>query len=463
MAANGSNNVANLKTKRGESLLSNATSKMPVSADWILMKMAGMNPNTQVLTSDKKKSLIKCAASYGGAFIGLILSAIIIYIASTDDKALTDGFFKYMILIILPIIIACGLVLPIFGQRISMKTLAMNGFMAAVLIFALYNYQQTKNPASVLFMRYAIYGLGFLSVIVGLAIAFKIFYRYIHGTQGWVAVVFQILFYLPCLVLDLIEYIKTEIGATPSTVFVLLVIEVVLIALFFVIPPAYRMVYSAVMPAPKDNLILKEPVYLNTETVLADNALLSTATNKNEPTLSTFSYRANYTVSFWAFLNNSNDVNENPILCLGQKDELGGKPLLTYSAAKGNYRMYLTNQLDAANPAPQFEIQLPLQKWNCFVFSYDGTNVHIFVNGDLVKTFKFTDDTRPTYSVGDSILTGMNPGSVIKNAPGNQYTNTVGALGSICHVRYYTSAITQREIITEYNQYMYSNPPVPLM
>jgi hypothetical protein len=465
MAANGTNNAANLKNKgAAETLLSKATGKLPVSvdsADWILKKMAGMRP-TDVLTSEKRKSLLRCALSYGGAFVGLILSAITIYIASTDDKALTDGFFKYMILIILPIIIGSALVLPIFQQRFNMKMLVMNGFIGLVFVMAMYTYQQTKNPASVKFMRYTIYGLAFLSVIVGMAIAFKIFYRYIHSTHGWVSVVFQILFYLPCLVLEFIEFIKAEIGVAPNTVFVLLVIEAVLITSFFVIPPAYNWVYSAVMPKPNDNLILKDPIFLNTEAILADNKMLSTTPNKDDVGLSTFSYRANYTVSFWAYLNHNNDPNENPILCLGQKDEMGGKPLVSYSVAKGNYRMYLTNQLAVDGPSPQFEMHLPLQKWNYFVFSYDEDQVHIFVNGDLVKTYKFDETTRPSYSEGDSIIAGMNPGAKIRNAPGGQSATTYGASGSICHVRYYTSPITQREVVSEYNLYMYSNPPVPV-
>jgi hypothetical protein len=430
------------------------------TADWILMKMAGMKP-TDVLTIEKRKSLMKCAMSYAGAFIGLILSSITIYIASTDDKALTEGFFKYMFLIIVPIIVGCALILPIFNQRISMKTLLTNGFILFVFILAMYNYQQTKNPASVKFMRYATYGIAFLSVIVGLAIGFRVFYRYINSSQGLVAVVFQILFYIPCLLLELIEYIKYEIGIAPKTVSVLFAIEAVLITLYFVIEPLYNWVYSKVMPKPSDNLIMKDPMFLNIESTIANSTLLSTNTTKDDNGLSTFSYRANYTVSFWANLNHTKDTNENPILCLGQKDELGGKPLITYSGGKGNYRMYLTNQLEADIPQPQLEMHLPLQKWNHFVFSYDGNNVHIFINGDLVKTYKFDNINRPTYSIGDTIITGMTPGNPIRNAPSNQLPNTLGASGSICHVRYHTRPITQREVITEYNMYMYSNPPVP--
>ena len=459
MAANGN---ANKKETRIDQILSKIPDKLPVpseSTDWILLKLAGMKP-TDVLTAEKRKTLINCVISSTGAFIALIVSSIVIYIASTDDKALTEGFFKYAVFIVVPIVIGAALVLPIFTQKFNVKTLAMNGFIACVFFFALYQYQQNKTPESVIFVRYAVYGLTVFAIIVALAIAYRVYYRYIHNTQGWIGVINQISFYLPCLLIEFIEYIKSEIGITPNTVLVLLGIEVLVFGLVFALPELYKVVSRAATSKPTSHVILAEPVFLNTETKLTDYKLLSLdVTGETDPFSPDYKYRRQYTVSFWCYLNNNHSSrNYHPVLRLGRSDEVGGKPLITYSNMNGKYRIYLTNQSDQH----QYEVQLPTQKWNYFVITYDGNRVDLFTNGNLVKTFKLNDGsiTRPDYSVADTITAGINPDSA--NLPSMYQTSPpVGASGAICNVAYHTRPLTQREIITEYNQYMYQNPPTP--
>jgi len=443
-------------------ILDNIPKKIPTAAessDWLLKKMAGLKP-TDILTPDKKSSLIRCAMAYGGAFIALIITSITIYIASTDDKVLTEGFFKYMVLIILPIIIACYLVLPIFDQRLNTKTLAMNGFIALVLAGSLYTYYNTKNPASVLFVRYAIYGIAFLSVIVGMALAFKVFYRYIVNARGWFGIFFQMLFFLPCLLVEAIEYIMADFRSAPSTITVLVILEMLLIGIIFIYPNI-KALYSYFFPSKTDSsVILSDPVYFNKETTLADYKLFAMEDAVANPFLEKYTYRREYTISFWAYLNNNNDMEPKPIFRMGNKNEKGGKPLIMYTSG-GTYDMYLSNEDESGNKIPTYTTNLPGQKWNYFVFSYDSNRVDVFINGNLEKTVKFENAQQPKYGPSDVIVSGLAPSGY---SVGWTYDSTYekqGASGAICHVSYHKKLLTQREIITEYNKYMYKNPPTP--
>ncbi len=422
--------------------------KQAASADWFLKKMAGMK-STEVLTPEKKAELMSCSLKYVGAFACLIVVAITIYVASTDDKALTAGYYKYMVFIVIPIVVSAYLVLPIFNQRVNGTTLAMNGFMFVVFAVSVYFFYQTQNPASVLFIKNTMYLVGFLSVIVGLALAYKFLIRYIYNARGWTGFFLQILFLIPCLLLEFIEYIKGQLQITPNTVYILLAIEAAILFFYVALPKLLRR-----MPKREHSgVLLADPVYLNTATELADYKMLALENVKDSPYVTNYTYRRNYSVSFWAYLNPSASVS--PIFKLGNNNESGGKPLVVYNGQSAKYTIYCSNN-DTENT--NYSVILPVQKWNYFVITYNENNVDLFVNGDLVKTIVLENVANPAYSAADTIQAGHAANRGIR---GIDYTeHSGGASGAICNVRYYKNPISQFDVIKEYNLLMFKNPPV---
>jgi hypothetical protein len=398
---------------------------------------------TSPLSSIPKSNASDCAMKYAGAFGWLIVSAIAIYTASTDDKALTDGFFKYMAIIILPIVVGSFLILPIFKQRANTLTLAMNAVMGIVLLFSVYMFYQTKDPASVVFVKYGVYLVGVLFVVVILAILYKIAIRYIYNSRGWFSVFFQIVFFIPCLLLEWIEHVKYELGVAPNTVFILIAIEVLIVLFYIGLPKIVRWSSTG-----KTNVILNEPVFLNQKTQITDSKILSLG-DTNETAFIEKEYRKNYSISFWAYLNTNSNVPIT-IFRVGNENERQGKPLVSYS--NGKCQFYFTN---IGNPSP-FEIAIPIQKWNYVVMSYNGNKVDLFINGNLEKTVQIE---LPSYSEGDVIEVGQNGSQ--RGVLGYEYTtNTGNVSGSICNVRYHKTPMTQYQIIAEYNLLMFTNPPI---
>ena len=424
--------------------------------EWILKKMAGMS-SKEVLTAAKQNELTTCAWNYLWAFIALIVVAVTGYIASTDDKALTDSFFTYMICMVLPILVAVYLALPIFKSKVSGGVLTVNIFIFVIMVLAITLFYKNKDPASMEIVKYAIYVGAFFSVIIGLALAYKLFGRFAYNSRGWYGVILQIILFLPCLLLDFIEYVKQELRVAPSTVYVLIAIECILLLVLYVLPKLMKPRYSK-----STTTILKEPVFLNERQQIADYKVLALDDVVANPFLQEVRFRTNYSISFWAYLNPKGTVSM-PILRLGDQSDPGGKPVVSY--ANGKYTFQFTNQKSSNQKSsnnesiPSHEVVLPSQKWNFFVITYNDHTVDLFVNGNLEKTY---DIELPTYGPGDVIEVGYTPSRAASDMMGIDYSAssaTDSLSGAICNVNYYKTPMTQRQIVTEYNLLMFKNPP----
>jgi hypothetical protein len=96
-----------------------------------------------------------------------------------------------------------------------------------------------------------------------------------------------------------------------------------------------------------------------------------------------------------------------------------------------------------SDPKSTYKFEMPRQKWNHVVISYNNSSTDIFINGTLERTIYFNGKT-PEYSITDLVSVGDNE----------------GLLGAICNIEYYKKPLTQFQISTKYNLLMKKNPPV---
>jgi len=305
------------------------------------------------------------------------------------------------------------------------------------------------------------YLLVFLSLLIGLAISSIFVKRFVFNTTGWYAIVMQFIFFIPCLLVDFVEYIKQQLDITPNTTYVLLGLEALIIALMVFLP---KIKNSGIVSSDKV-VLLNTPAFLDTVTQIADDTLFTLEDSKNgESTfLANYHYRREYSISFWAYLNQYSSDVTIPILKVGKGSESGGSPMITYS--NGSCYFYLTNQ----SKKSQFSTKILPQKWNYFVVSYKDYNVDIFLNGDLVNTYVFNHanidgttktDSLPTFGPGQFVEVGktdIKPGMI----DGYHYRSSDNNVsGAICNVVYHKTPMKQFDIISEYNTLMFSNPPI---
>lgn len=282
-------------------------------------------------------------------------------------------------------------------------------------------------------------------MLVGLAIFFYMFSNQLKSQTGWFGFIVNLLFYIPCLLIDFTKYLEKEFQTTTHVIYILFIIEIVLILLYIYLSTFVNYIVT------KDNIpLLEKAAFLDNELIIANSEQLKfpQPIHKSVTTFTNPVYRTNYAFSMWIYLNplapsNAGYAKETTIFNYGE-----GKPKITYfnnttdSKEKDKYIIYFTNSNGGIESS--YEVRAPGQKWNYFVFNYTSARADLFLNGDLVKTFDFDSNNLPSYLATDNVTIGS------KN----------GINGAICNIKYYTSPLSKSQIANSYNLLMNNNPPV---
>jgi hypothetical protein len=313
-----------------------------------------------------------------------------------------------------------------------------------IAIICAYIWMSMNKASMYTFSLFSKYILIPLIVLVGFAIFYKMIMEYINSLTGVSGFVSELIFFIPCLLIEFVEYIKYQFNITPNSVYILFVIEILLILLYIYLP---KIVSNAITA--NSSVLLNNPTFLSKE-MLISTSKIGLLENKNslDQITNTQNYRTNYSISFWTMINthsNSNIsyVNKNNIFKYGHIDSVNNrnyKPYVSYVIDKtgDNYIFQFSNTDDSI-----YKISLPTQKWHNFVFNYNNSRVDLFINGKLERTYEFSDNL-PVYSSADEIIVG----------------NENGLDGAICNVQYFNVPLTNTDIANLYNLYMMKNPPV---
>jgi len=242
-----------------------------------------------------------------------------------------------------------------------------------------------------------------------------------------------------------------EFQMTSKVIYVLFFIEILLILFYYYLPSLIKKIDNT-----NGTVLLDNGAFLDKQLSLGSSEVLQVPSAALENQNSGIVYLKQFTFSMWVYLNIqppnfSSYTKETTIFDCGN-----GKPSIVYynnmdeDIHKNKYKVYFTKGSSSSNNRNRpcdncFEIMLPNQKWNNFVFNYKSTQADLFVNGELVKVFKFTDTVpSPTFYASDSIIIGSDN----------------GLDGAICNVRFYPTNLTSSFITTNYNLLMYKSPPV---
>jgi len=402
---------------------------------------------------------------YGFYFVIMIILYFVysqIYLASNDAKAFTKNFNYNLLVIAAPIILILFFMLFLsFDASFSMPILIIS-IIACIGVYILF-YLGKTGVFDAIFNSYMLYVLIGLISLVGLSIIYVILSEKIRKLPGWVGFFANLLFYIPCMIRDMVGYISTEYANTSNTLIILFILEILLFMMYFyILPFAYNKSF------PEKMVLLHEPVMLNTQKYI-DEPLMDMKKSSNS------------SISFWLYLNPgpNNKISytkETTMFNYSDSNETIPHIRISYSNENGNndFNMYVGSQM--------FKITLPLQKWHNFVInfvSYDEAiptpppespektepsseqpeiirkyNTDIFINGELERSYDFkteTLETLPVFDIKDIIYTGSG---------GITNSNIQGLYGAICNVVYYKVPLTKLAIVYNYNLYSIKNPPM---
>lgn len=405
-------------------------------------------------TFENKKTLLKGFIYNIGIIILPIILALVIFYASTDPHALLENTNKYAVVIF---IIFVGFFIG-FSSLLKMES--FTGYIPIIVIClvllstVIIKYVSSYITPKVISITSNVLKLIIiLMIIIGLAIGYKFYSSRLKALTGWKGFFINFLFYIPCLVSDGLEYLLQQYNITPNIVFVLLMIELLLALVYFYIP---KMIKESMSKT--DILLLNNPVFLNTETIVGkpEMFLFKPIDDYNIQNISISNvdiFRRNYCINMWVFLNahsssntaykyetNIFDYNMHPRITY--KNETDN----TRSNDKGIYTFYFSDVVSDSNTKAddsKYELSLPNQKWNLITLNYFDTKADLYINGNLERTILFSNNI-PTYQMTDLVKIGKDD----------------GLNGAICNVSYNKKPLSSTEISTLYNINYMNNPPI---
>ena len=319
--------------------------------------------------------------------------------------------------------------------------LGFSGIMIAWLVTTLGNLSTTSGIVS--------FVLNLLLVLSVLSLVYKLF----TGTPLFkvpiVKFIVNILFYIPCLFVNLIDGavwlfgkakgLGSKSGKTePSTTthWILLVLIILLFILYFSLPYIQKQVSKQ-----GGTLLLNNPVSLTSQNTLASYQSLNGSAE----------YDYQYAISFWFNLDAVGPNTSSTANTFTSIMSYGGKPNVMFNAAENTLMITMKNKdptqklvsdiHDADGNLIVYRLKgVLLQKWNHLLINYNGGTLDIFYNGELVKTVTGV----VPYMEYDSLNIG--------------YEN--GVHGQICNLNYFNKNITIQQVYYLYNLVKDQTPPV---
>jgi len=266
---------------------------------------------------------------------------------------------------------------------------------------------------------------------------------YISGPPSWSGLIFKILIYLPCLCLDAVEFIKTEfkLAQTQWTYFIILIIELILIALLFFLPKAFdaiinhngEIILDSVLPLNADNDTIQVTTTdsNNNQTKSLTPSLADNVKNGNKPTY-------NYGISAWFY------IHPQPKNTNSSYTTSGGVNILDFSSPTINYDA-INNQINITttnnNITNKISLpsQIPLQRWNHLFINFNNNGImDVFLNNKLEQS---VPNIIPPFP--QSLTVGKKS----------------GIYGQACNVVYYRNVLGSDAISWIYNTHKHLNPP----
>ena len=223
--------------------------------------------------------------------------------------------------------------------------------------------------------------LNIVFIILTLALFYQLFNKIVDpntNTGLLFDLIKNIIFYIPCLLIDSIEFLKHEYRITTKTTLIILSIQLLIIGLRFLIPFLINL-YRKYNIFDKRKFLLSESIYLNKETNVG---IFQEEHKKNNDN---FNY--NFAVSCKIWINpqppsTSNAYNKRTILLnYGDVIEIVyNKNKIEVFVATTNGEIVEPNKLVKIYETKEFLYQ----KWNTFVINYFGGTLDLFLNDKLI-------------------------------------------------------------------------------
>lgn len=396
-------------------------------ADLVWQK-GGSGPDVDIKGIGYTDVLTKIAMFFGFLFISIVL----ILLVRLKTKSGLTGTTNTM-----------GDEIKYVTQNYGPAGFALFIVMFIVLFFVMYDYIGVEYPTvagalnSTLLILIAVGGIAILTMLTKGSFA-KI--GEYDSSPTFINIFKRAVFFVPCMFVDLANYIYSEYKITPSPTFVLFGIELLLITIYFVLPNFQKIYMDLVLHDGQD--IVTERIYLDSETLVDVENTSFQDKGPDDGDGNAVSY--NYAISSWIYVMDSRGSNSYKTLF-----SYGNKPLIQYNDKTHMLKVSCETWSgdDGATGVTgvdggtrnQSIVELykthtiPVQAWSQIVINFSGGVLDVFINAELVCS---TTGVIPgDYETVDTIVVG----------------DTNGIQGEITDVTYFSHELSVGSIKNMYS------------
>lgn len=234
--------------------------------------------------------------------------------------------------------------------------------------------------------------------------------------------------------------IYNDIKNTSWTTYIIFLCSVIFIIGWLIHSYIAKKIYAY-----KGTILLNEPVYTDKINSIKTGKIIEKYERDLEQQFKNINSSKNkelnytYAISCWVYIGNQGANMSNTSSNYTTIFRYGQTPVIKYNAE--NNTIMITSRTSIDNIETLYTSNsFKHQKWNNFIFNYDGGQVDVFLNGDLVSTH---NDILPFKKLDDM-----------------QVGNQDGVKGGVCNIVYFDYTLSKLMIDFLYNGVKHNNPPI---
>jgi hypothetical protein len=480
-----------------------------------IMKHAINLGNTRELIIENFKQNSK----YWILLLYVILIIYVFWTAYNNPTTLFSQKYVYIMTILVPLF----LMVYIFANGSQFMTslnfqIALGILVVIVITYALVYYIKPRGIGFQIFAGYGFNILLFFIIIVGLAIIFNVFRNSAKKLTGWTGFFVRLFFFIPCLLSDYLDYLKSEYQSTPPVVFMLLIAEILLILAYIYIPKIMNRHLIK-----NSTVIQRSPLRLDIATNLSNNTIFrvnpkdilvttdkvqdkTTLLGKNSNVITTMmdasgnlvntgiadTYTSNFGLSMWIYVNEK-DVGVN---------QLEYKNMVTFKNVREE-KIINNRKVSGKIKRIRKEEKKLTPPYEIPIFKYGNPNTNgnkgslgkpsITYLGNSQWKFNLTVPSNPDIENNTTYFIMSVPSQKWNNVVFNYYDNKVdlwingnlernmdlqenplnhrqsdvitvgsksGLMGALCNLQFFSKPMTATQITQSYNLLYSQNPPL---
>lgn len=229
-------------------------------------------------------------------------------------------------------------------------------------------------------------------IIIGLGILYLLLFSESEETKSkdddFGEFVREFIFFIPCLLIELVKYVKNQFNITTEITWILLFLEVVLILFYFLIP--YLLKQLSTKGGTK---LLEGPIYTNN---LRDLGSIEKG-------------NLNYSIALQLWINPQPENTGSAYSNWTSLFNYGNRPNILYNGKKKMIRIVSTNGKNDLVTIYQSK-DFPYQSWMKIVIIYRGSIIDVFLNEKLVGTLSNVQPYIETGKITSGVKDGINGG-----------------------------------------------------